>query len=132
MPIALKANPDGTSGAVQISSTDILTVSTTGLGVGKVPNASLDYRETVSVISTGTTAVASRHYVLTANLTLTLPSAPTVGDWVKLSNRSGVTTAVVARNGQNIMGLAENFTIDIQNFVCTFVFSGASQGWVII
>lgn len=88
-------------------------------------------RDTVEVISTNTTAVASRTYVLTASLTLTLPATPTAGDWVNVVNRSGTTTPVIVRNGQNIMGLAEDMILDNTNATLRLVFVGGTIGWVL-
>lgn len=88
--------------------------------------------QNVQVISTNTAAVASRTYVLTASLTLTLPATPAAGDWVKVVNSSGTTTAVVARNGSNIMSLAENMNIDKgdgASFQLTY--ADATRGWVL-
>jgi hypothetical protein len=87
--------------------------------------------EMVSVISTNTTAVPSTVYVLTASLTLTLPAAPAVGSWVRISNMSNTLTAVVARNGSNIMSLAENMTIDRLSVGITMMYADATRGWVI-
>lgn len=87
--------------------------------------------ENVQVISTNTTAVSSRTYVFTASLTLTLPASPTAGDWVAIQNSSGTTTAVIARNGSNIMSLAENMTIDNATASLTLVYADATRGWVI-
>lgn len=85
-----------------------------------------------SVISGNTTAVASTVYVLTASLTLTLPASPTAGDWVAFTNRSGTTTATIARNGLNIMGLAEDMTLDDAAARGTLVYADATRGWVLI
>jgi len=87
--------------------------------------------QNVQVIGSGTTAVASRVYVLTGSLTLTLPSSPTAGNWVSVSNRSGTTTAIIGRNGQNIMGLAEDMTIDNSTASFTLTFADATRGWVL-
>jgi hypothetical protein len=87
--------------------------------------------QNVQVISTSTTAVASRTYVLTASLTLTLPASPSAGDWVAFSNRSGTLTSVIARNGSNIMGLAENMTVDSLTAGFTLTFADATRGWVL-
>ena len=92
----------------------------------------IDARYNVSVISTNTTAVANTLYVLTANLTLTLPSVPSNGDSIKVSNRSGVATCVIARNGENIMGAASDLTIDKLNSGFELIYAGSTQGWVLI
>ena len=86
----------------------------------------------VSVISTNTTAVPGTTYVATANLNLTLPLAPEAGAQVSFSNRSGVTTCNILRNGQNIMGLAEDMAIDGLHLSVTLVFADATRGWIIV
>jgi hypothetical protein len=88
-------------------------------------------RNTVSVISTNTAAVASTTYVLTATLTLTLPSSPTAGDWVKVNNSSATTTPVVARNGSNIQSLAEDMTINSATASFMLTYADATRGWVL-
>ena len=85
-----------------------------------------------TVISTDTTAVAGGFYVLTASLTLTLPATPTAGDVVHVSNRSGVATCVMDRNGVNVMGLAENMTLDASDQPFSLAYTDASRGWVLI
>lgn len=89
------------------------------------------FGDNVQVIGGNTTAVRSRTYVLTATLTLTLPASPAAGDWVVVINRSATVTPVVARNGQNIMGLAENMTIDELGEPVRLVFADATRGWVL-
>ena len=82
-------------------------------------------------ISTNTTAVANNLYIFTANLTLTLPASPTIGDRIGISNRSDVLTCVIARNGSNIAGLAEDMTVDALNIGFELVYTDATQGWVL-
>lgn len=86
----------------------------------------------VQVVSSNTNALAYRVYVLTASLTLTLPESPSPGQYVRISNASGTTTCVVARNGSNIMGLAENLTLDAINASLTLMYADATRGWVFI
>ena len=68
----------------------------------------------------------------TNNRTQTLPTTPTIGDTIKISNRSGLITNVVARNGQLIMGSATDLTLNTATAAFEMIFSGGSQGWVII
>lgn len=129
------AAPDGTMRIANGNSgttTDLVTLTSTGnLGIGRTnPQATLDYPETISVIGTNTTAVASRTYVFTASLTLTLPASPSAGDWVAFSNFSNTTTCVIGRNGSNIMGLAENMDVDNVNYFATLVYADATRGWI--
>ena len=87
---------------------------------------------TVYVINSSATAVSNSVYVFTANLTLTLPASPSSGDSIKISNRSGVATCVLARNGSNIMGSASDLTLDTASASFELIYSDATNGWVII
>ena len=93
--------------------------------------ASRVVNEVVQVISANTTAVVETRYVLTASLTLTLPASPAVNSRVSFSNRSGTTTATIARNGQPIMGLAEDMTLDTTTAAGTLIYADATRGWVL-
>jgi hypothetical protein len=112
--------------AVTLTGTQTLTNKTLTAPVITTPIVT----QNVQVISTNTTAVASRTYVLTASLTLTLPASPSAGDWVSVQNSSGTTTAVIARNSSNIMSLAENLTLDATFVAVTLVYADATRGWV--
>lgn len=84
----------------------------------------------VSGLTTDITGVAGTYYVLLSGLTFTLPGSPSQGDYVGIINRSNTTTGTVARNGSNIMGLAENMTINDLNARFRLIYVDASQGWV--
>lgn len=67
-----------------------------------------------------------------AAFTITLPATPTVGDIVQVVDASGkfaTNKLTVGRNGNNIMGLAENMDMDVANVSVTFVYQGSTQGW---
>ena len=71
-------------------------------------------------------------YVFTASAALTLP-AGTVGDSIKISNRSATTTCTVVPNGTDkIMGSNTTMTLDDENASFELIYSGTAQGWVII
>lgn len=82
------------------------------------------------VVVTGTTqaAVNNAHYVLTnaAATTVTLPASPASGDTVWITPTNGLTTNVIARNAQTIMGLAENMVIDSANATVSLRFVNSS------
>ena len=85
----------------------------------------------VSEIGTNTNASVGTLYVLTASLTLTLPATPTVGTLVGVVNLSGTTTAVIGRNSEKIMNIAEDLTVDVVDASFTLTYSGATYGWVL-
>lgn len=111
--------------------TGIATTTTTE-NISNKTFSSCNYIENVLVISGNTTAISGRYYAITASLILTLPIAPIAGDTVKGINLSGTRTVVIARNGKNIMGLAEDMTIDNENTSFTLVYVDTTRGWVFI
>jgi hypothetical protein len=108
------------------------TTTLTGLTIPQAVLAQPVITENVQVIGTNTTAVASRIYVLTASLTLTLPASPSAGNTVAVSNMSGVLTAVIGRNSQPIMALAEDLTVNLDGAGFTLVYADATRGWVLL
>jgi hypothetical protein len=98
--------------------------------VSLVQNEQVNYG--VNTISTSTTASKNNLYVLTADLTLTLPASPANGDSIKISNLSGVATCILGRNGSLIMGVASDLTLDTPSASFELIYSGATKGWVII
>ena len=95
-----------------------------------VQNQQVNYG--VNTISASTTASKNNLYVLTADLTLTLPASPANGDSIKISNLSSVATCILGRNGSLIMGVASDLTLDTPAASFELVYSGATKGWVII
>ena len=89
---------------------------------------------TMNVVS-GTTqsATAGNQYVLTnaAATTVTLPASPSAGDTVYVTVANSLTTNVVDRNGNNIMSLAENMTLDAPYASAQLRYADATRGWVL-
>lgn len=89
-------------------------------------------RTNTSFITTNTQAVSGGVYAMGASLTLTLPPSPSTNDWIGFSNRSGLTTCVIARNGQPIMGLAEDMNLDGIRDFGVLVYVDSTRGWVLM
>jgi hypothetical protein len=86
----------------------------------------------VVIVSANANAVKSHLHVFTATATLTLPATPNVGDSIEFRNKSETTTPIIARNGENIMGLAEDLTLNNVNASGVLVYADATRGWVLI
>ena len=127
-----------TSGSIVLSegvdaedTVEIISIGNGGV-IGKAVSDANDARYSVNVISNSATAVSGAVYVFTASLTLTLPASPEIGESIKISNRSGVATCVLGRNGNKILGAAADLTLDTASASFELIYSGTAQGWIII
>ncbi len=65
-------------------------------------------------------------------VTMTLPASPTDGDaiqFVDCQSKFGTNSMVVARNGNEIMGLTENMTVGTVNAAAILRYVGANTDW---
>ena len=118
----LNVSGNGTSGQVLASDGDG-TFSWADAGGGSY---------TPNIVSGATTASKDNLYIFTASATLTLPASPSGGDSIKVSNLSGTTTCVLARNGSNIMADASDMTLDNQYASFELIYGDATRGWVVV
>lgn len=105
-----------------------------GTTTGGIPISKKDHFHVLPVVNVTSNYTASRgQYCLVQNagLTVTLPANPNVGDWLYIGVLD-FTNTNVARNGQKIMGLNEDMTIDASNISIQFVFTGSTYGWKFI
>jgi hypothetical protein len=88
--------------------------------------------EVVVTASTAITAAVNFHYVLTAATaaTVTLPASPTISDTIYVTVSNGLTSNVVARNGKNIQGIAEDLTLNATYASVQLRYSDATEGWI--
>ena len=89
----------------------------------------------VIVTATTQTAVAGNHYVLTnaATSTLTLPASPVAGNLIYVTSGNALATNVIAYNGNKIMGLSENLTINTTAYTTMQLrYLNATIGWALI
>lgn len=79
-------------------------------------------------------ATAGQHIVCTnaGAVTVTLPASPTAGQTVWVTVGNGRTDNVIARNGQNIMGLAEDMTVDNPNATVQLRYINSTLGWRLV
>ena len=81
------------------------------------------------------TAVAGdRLFVNTSGgaVTITLPASPSAGDQVSFIDLDGTfdsNNLTVARNGQDIMNINQDLTVDLKNAAFALVYSNAANGW---
>jgi hypothetical protein len=111
-----------------------ITGVTAGLGLyGGGTSGSVTLNQYSSVTAGGTTSLADGAFrtVTAGAIQLSLPASPAAGDTVYISN-GPYTNTTVARNGQNIMGLAENLTLDVENIGITLIFADSTRGWRIM
>ena len=88
-----------------------------------------DQRDVV-VTATGVTAKANDYIVVTAaTQTITLPATPIKGTCVTVVVAGTWLDTVVARNGSNIMALAQDITLDKQYAAMQFTYTDATNGW---
>ena len=79
---------------------------------------------------------ANSLYIFTATTggsiaTVTLPASPTLGDSIKISNLGGLAN-VLGANGNKIMGVAADLTINTPTAAFEIIWSGSNNGWIII
>ncbi|RLI52715.1 MAG: hypothetical protein DRO87_12750, partial [Candidatus Thorarchaeota archaeon] len=91
----------------------------------------------VSIVASANVSSGQRIIVDTSSAsayTLTLPSSPTMGDEIHFLDggyNCGTVHVTLARNGKNIMGLAQNMDIDTDGAAFKLVYYNATRGWVI-
>lgn len=92
---------------------------------------------TYSAVSANTTAAANTKYIVdtnTANLVITLPISPTLGDEVGIIDGTGnasVHAITVYGNGANIQGTSGNMTVTTNRAAFTLVYYNSTQGWIL-
>lgn len=116
-------------GMLRYNTTDGKFEGFTSRGWGSIGGGGFD---SVEIVSTNRTANLSTLHVLTASVTLTLPASPQSGSVIGISNRSNTTTSVISINGNPIMGLMEDMTVNILDAGFTLVYADATRGWVVI
>lgn len=125
-------NPTSTLFRWHINNIEAATLTNAYLNVNGYVIANSIGSTTVS--ATGKTLMNSEKFFLSSGasgVTVTLPASPAIGNFVTISV-SNQTDTIIARNGSNIMGLAENMTIDKANVSISLVYADSTIGWKIV
>jgi hypothetical protein len=109
--------------AIQISGT---TVINNDKELGSGLNSIYDVVTTTATSKT----LVNREYCTVTGIgqTITLPASPIAG-WEVVIGVGSFANTVIGRNGQNIMGLAEDMTIDAPDSTINLTFIDATRGW---
>lgn len=88
----------------------------------------------INTNSTFTAANGNHIFVDTsvAPVTVILPSAPDIGDnitFIDYAGTCGTNSLTLSRNGNLIMGVAEDLIVDVSGAANELVYSGAAYGW---
>jgi hypothetical protein len=112
--------------AIQISGTNVIDNDRNLVNAGRVYT-------TITNNQTTSKTLGNREFVsvTSAGLTMTLPASPAAGNEVKIQV-GNFTNTIIARNSQNIMGLAEDMTIDVADVTVSLLFTDATRGWRIV
>jgi uncharacterized protein (DUF2345 family) len=121
--------PTATAGTstTQIASTAFVQAAIAGVNAQTGVTLSVDSAASI-------TATAGQHIVCTnaGTVTVTLPASPSAGQTVWVTVGNGRTDTVIARNGQNIMSLAEDMTVDNANVTVQLRFINSTLGWRLV
>lgn len=89
------------------------------------------------VVTSSTVAVSNRTYWVNTSggvVTLTLPATPVIGDFIKVTDLAGTfatNRCVLARNGQNIMRIADDMDITTNGASIRLVYYDTARGWLL-
>jgi len=125
--LVIKTGAGSGTTAMTINSSQVVSFVNPPTGIAGLPPVTV-------TASTSITAVAGNHYVLTAATaaTVTLPASPTISDTVWVTVANSLVTNVVARNGKNIQGIAEDMTLNDPYAAAQLRFSDNTEGWILI
>jgi len=92
-----------------------------------------------SIKTTDFTAVSNEGYFVNtsggSDITVTLPASPSAGNVVAIKDYArtfGTNKVIMARNGSNMDGSANNSDLDTDGLSVTFVFMDSTKGWSFI
>jgi len=112
------------------------TISNLGTAAGFGSTGEVSWNTTK--VTTGFTATSGVGYFADTSssaFTITLPSSPSAGNVVAISDYSGnfgTNGITVGRNSSNINGAASDFSLDKDNTTAQFIYVDGTQGWRVV
>jgi len=112
------------------------TISNLGTAAGFGSTGEVSWNTTK--VTTGFTATSGVGYFADTTgsaFTITLPSSPSAGNVVAISDYSGnfgTNAITVGRNSSNINGAASDFVLSKDNVTAQFIYVDATQGWRVV
>ena len=88
--------------------------------------------------TTGFTGVSGNGYFVNTTsgaITVTLPSSPSAGDVIAISdyaNTADTNNITIGRNGSNIQGTANDFIINTEGAAILLIYVDGTKGWLLI
>ena len=84
----------------------------------------------VEVNSSQPVVSGTRYFIAANSITLTLPANPAFGDFIQfVPENVTFTNVTIARNGQPIMGLAEDMILDGEGIAFGLTYADPTNGW---
>jgi hypothetical protein len=115
--------------AIKISGTTVIDDTRNLANIATVDSTVASMWDQVTTTAISKTLVNREFCTVTAaGQTITLPASPSSG-WEVVISVGNFANTIVGRNSQNIMGLAENMTINVVNSTVNLVFIDATRGW---
>lgn len=84
----------------------------------------------IQQIAANTTAQPGMHYVITAALTLTLPSSPALRDIVQITDLSMSMAVMVDPGDKKISGATGQMKLNMPRVRVQLIYSGEEKGWI--
>jgi hypothetical protein len=138
-----KISPRTNCGTVQLGdSGDTITIpagatiTNNGTQTGFGRTGTVDWQ--TSIKTSGFAAVSGEGYfcnTTSGGFTVTLPSSPSAGDIVAVSDYASTFdtgSCTLGRNGSNIEGDASDLVINIEGAAITVVYADATKGWIVV
>jgi hypothetical protein len=130
----IQFNDNGSFGGITMGTTgQVLTTDGTTASFGDVSGG----ENWQAVKTTGFTAVAGEGYFINTTsgaFTMTLPTSPTLGDFVTFIDYAGTfdtNNLTIGRNSENIQGSAADLTVSVERAANTLVYTDGTQGWLL-